>query len=367
MATYKTILQISELGLKGDKASLLRLLQKTAVEEVNNGKHSLYNGLIKLVNKYEEFSSEDFSSSSFNQSINNQHANPETYLPEKIWISPKLQKQLANFINFYKHRTNLKASSINHLNKILLYGLPGTGKTTLGFYIAKSLGKNLRYVKISDIVSSRFGETIKNFSNLFDHSNEEVIFIDEFDAFAKNREDNNDVGELKRIVNAIIQILDFQASKKIVIVSTNLANSIDPAIARRFAFRILVDELDIHEAEDFLSFLIKEEDKVQVNLSNDEISFILGMLDSLTIDAIRVVFEKVLLTGILSKKEKIEFKDFLESLVTEGYFDKKRVKFIKEKSPKKFKVLKETLEAQFAQKEICEMLGMHRNSYKNYF
>lgn len=365
MATYKTILRISELGLKGDKNSLRKLLQKVAVEEVNNGKHSLYNGLIKLVNKYSNASSEDFSSSSFQETTLIKHVNPEGYLPEKIWISAKLEKQLANFINFYKNRRNLRTSSINHLNKILLYGLPGTGKTTLGFYIAKSLKKELRYVKISDIVSSRFGETIKNFSNLFDHSTEEVIFIDEFDAFAKNREDNNDVGELKRIVNAIIQILDFQASNKIVIVSTNLANSIDPAISRRFAFRILVDELDMHEAEEFFSFLVKG--KVQIDLSSDEIRFILGLLDSLTIDSIRVVFEKVLLTGILNKKERIQFKDFLESLFMEGYFDKKRVKVIKKKSQKKFNVLKDTLEARFTQKEICEMLGMHRNSYKNYF
>ena len=60
-----------------------------------------------------------------------------------------------------------------------------------------------------------------------------------------------------------------------------------------------------------------------MNLSNDEISFILGMLDSLTIDAIRVVLKRFINWNI-KQKEKIEFKDFLESLVTEGYFDKKR-------------------------------------------
>ena len=367
MATYKTILEISELGLKGDRHSLLKLLQKLAVKEINNGKHSLYNGLIKLVNIYSDKSSEDLSSSSFNVVKQTKHISPESYLTEKIWISPKIQKQLSNFINFYKNRNSLRTSSINHLNKVLLYGLPGTGKTTLGFYIAKSLKKELRYVKISDIVSSRFGETIKNFSNLFDHSPEEVIFIDEFDAFAKNREDNNDVGELKRIVNAIIQILDFQASNKIVIVATNLASSIDPAILRRFAFKILVDELELNEAESFFSFLVNEEDQIQIILNKNEISFILQCLNPLTIDTIKVTFEKVLLTGILDEKKKLDFRDFLEALAVEGYFDKKRIKSIKEKNTKKFQKLKQILEEQFNQKEICEMLGMHRNSYKNYF
>ena len=53
MATNQTILKISELGLRGDKDSLLKFLQKIAIEDVNNGKHGLYNGLTKLINKYD--------------------------------------------------------------------------------------------------------------------------------------------------------------------------------------------------------------------------------------------------------------------------------------------------------------------------
>jgi len=364
MATYKTILKISELGLKGDKKSLLSLLQKTAIEEVNNGKHSLYNGLIKLLNNYSSGSGNSLENSSLDSIEINKNYD---YLPEAIWISPKIEKRLANFIEFHRDKESFDSKSIGHLNKILLHGCPGTGKTTLGFYIAKSLNKTIRYVRISDIVSSRFGETIKNFSNLFDNSTEEVIFIDEFDAFAKNREDNNDVGELKRIVNAIIQILDFQATNKIVIVSTNLASCIDPAILRRFAFKLLVDVLDSDEAESFFEFLIKEETKIEVSLNKSDTKFVVSLLEIKTIDSIRVIFEKALLTAMLKGKNKIGLKTFLETLILEGYLDKKQIRSIQEKSPKKLLKIKALLEQNFTQKEACEMLGMHRNSYKNYF
>ena len=93
----------------------------------------------------------------------------------------------------------------------------------------------------------------------------------------------------------------------------------------------------------------------------------LQYLDLLTVDTIRVVFEKVLLTGILKERGRLDLKDFLEAIAIEGYFDRKRVKSIKQKDNKKFTALKDTLENKFNQKEICEMIGIHRNSYKNYF
>lgn len=366
MATYQTILKISELWLKWDKKILIDFLEDLAVKEINNWKHSLYNWIKKLLNKYSTLNN-DNSSFNIDKEVVREENFIDNYLPSKIWISDSIEKKLSNFINFYKNDNKLWIIGMNHMNKILLYWPPGTGKTTLGFYIAKKLWKKLRYVRISDIISSKFWETIKNFSNLFDSSSEEVIFIDEFDAFAKSRNDNNDVGELKRIVNAIIQILDFQAKDKIVIVSTNLVETIDLAISRRFAFKLPIWELNNTEAVSFLSFLIKNVEWFNIKLDSDEIKFIIQILEPITIDWVRIFFDKLLFNLVVSGKEKAGFTEFLELLISEWFVDRKKIKMIKNNEPKKFELFKSFIESKYSKVEISNILWIHRNSYNSYF
>ena len=120
------------------------------------------------------------------------------------------------------------------------------------------MGYPIKYVKVSDVISYKFGETLKNISEVFNDGDSSIIFIDEFDAFAKSRFDSNDVGELKRIVNSLIQTLDMLPSNKIVIVATNLVETIDPAIARRFPIKVHVGKLNKSERMDFINFLVKQ-------------------------------------------------------------------------------------------------------------
>lgn len=361
MADYKNFLKIAELGLDGKKEELLATLSEIAAKEINKNRHSLYKGLVGLLDSYSEGSS-NITTSGYQPATNEVH-----YPSSDIWISPRVEDKLRNFIEFHKARRRVGGTSLNHLNKILLHGPPGTGKTVLGFHIARLLKKDLQYVKISDVISSRFGETLKNISDIFTTSTEEIIFIDEFDAFAKSRTDSNDVGELKRIVNSIIQTLDFHTANKIVLVSTNLVDSIDPAILRRFPFRILVDFLTEEERRDFLNFLIANDKSIRTDVDTDDIVFLLKLLELRTIDEIKTFFEKALISSHIGGARTLKFEDFLGVFFSEGQLRGTTIRQIKKEDPQKLSKLGKYLEKRgYPKKRISELFGIHRNSYDNY-
>lgn len=92
----------------------------------------------------------------------------------------------------------------------LIYGLPGTGKTHLGKWIAKQIGLPVVLARLEGLMSSFLGTTAKNIGNLFSFANRYncVLLLDEFDAIAKLRNDPQEVGEVKRVVNTLLQCLD---------------------------------------------------------------------------------------------------------------------------------------------------------------
>lgn len=365
MADYKKVIELAELGLEGRKEELVSLLKEIASEEINKNRHSLYNGLKVLIERHQSGIEKNHIQTSAGELVK---SNSQFHFDaNEIWLSSSLEKKIDTFISFYQSKDKLGLKSMSHLNKILLYGSPGTGKTTLGFYIAKKLGKNLKYIKISDVVSSKFGETLKNISDLFTSSTEEIIFIDEFDAFAKNRGDGNDVGELKRIVNSIIQTLDFQAHNKIVIVSTNLVETIDPAILRRFPFKIFVDVLEDQDKVDFFQFLISIHSDYKIFLTVNDIKLLVDIANLQTVDEIRTLFDKALIWKYINHISELRAENFLELVLTEGYLDRRNTKTLKKNNPKVLSALGKQLEKSgYSKQKVANILGIHRNSYKNY-
>ncbi|HEY1041132.1 MAG TPA: ATP-binding protein [Candidatus Paceibacterota bacterium] len=357
----KNLIEIARLGLIGERQELFDLLQKIAVSEINNNRHEVYNSLMKLLAEIE-------GSPIGTRHVQSASAMKQSYHVDvkKIWLPSSLKKRLDRILEYYRRIEKLQDDQ--KLNRILLYGPPGTGKTTLGFYIAEQLKLPTRYVKVTDVMSSRLGETMKNIADIFHTPGREVIFIDEFDAFAKTRADNNDVGELKRIVNSIIQTLDFSASNKIVIVATNLIDTIDSAILRRFPFKIEVGALSDSDKKDFLGYLIEHDKSIETKLSKKEWDFIFSVFNLLnldTVDEIKGVIEKAKMEMILGDRKEITYKDFLEILLFDGYLSS--LKNIKSKNEKLLtKLLKEVESMGYPKVVIASVLGIHRNTYPKY-
>lgn len=126
-------------------------------------------------------------------------------------------------------------------NKILLHGSSGCGKTMTAKAIANALGKNILILNLSNVICARIGETSQNIKQVFDKAAREkaVLFLDEFDQIGKARgNDDKDVGEMRRLVNTLIQLIDYYPENALLLCATNHPEIIDTALLRRFQLRI---------------------------------------------------------------------------------------------------------------------------------
>lgn len=160
---------------------------------------------------------------------------------EDILFNVENKKNIKNLLKEYKYVEELSKYNLPINNKVLLFGSSGCGKTTTAKAIAKALGKPLIILNLSNVVCSRIGETAQNIKQVFDKAAREkaVLFLDEFDQVGKEREtDDKDVGEMRRLVNSIIQLIDYYPKNALLICATNHVEMIDKALLRRFQLRI---------------------------------------------------------------------------------------------------------------------------------
>ena len=122
----------------------------------------------------------------------------------------------------------------------LVHGEPGTGKTHMALWLTRELGLPVVAARLDGLVSSFLGTTARNIGNLFDFANRHrcVLLLDEFDAIAKLRDDPQEVGEIKRVVNALLQNLDSRSRVGLTIGITNHERLLDPAVWRRFEVQL---------------------------------------------------------------------------------------------------------------------------------
>ena len=160
---------------------------------------------------------------------------------DDLLFSEENKQALTQTIKEHKYIDELKKYNLKVDNKILLHGHSGCGKTTTAKAIATTLNKNIIIVNLSTLINAKIGETSKNVKAIFDKAIREkaVLFLDEFDQIGKSREsDDKDVAELKRLVNTIIQLIDYFPTDSLLICATNFFNSIDTALLRRFQLKL---------------------------------------------------------------------------------------------------------------------------------
>src|SRR6202167_4526051 len=128
----------------------------------------------------------------------------------------------------------------------MLFGKPGTGKTKLGYWLAERLGLPLVIARLDGLMSSFLRTTARNIGSLFDFANRYrcVLLLDEFDSLAKLRDDPQEVGEIKRVVNALLQNLDGRREVGLTIGITNHPRLLDSAVWRRFEVQLEIPKPD---------------------------------------------------------------------------------------------------------------------------
>ncbi len=164
-----------------------------------------------------------------------------TRAAESATILTEPQMRLVDeFEHAVKHRAALENLGITGSPSLLLYGPPGCGKTLLAGDIARKLELPIYIARLDGMISSFLGSTAKNIRAIFEFAARTpcVLFLDEFDAIAKLRDDQQELGELKRVVNSFIQTLDMFARDLVVIAATNHEHLLDSAVWRRFTFQL---------------------------------------------------------------------------------------------------------------------------------
>ena len=154
----------------------------------------------------------------------------------KLILSNQIKHSIENFIGALNYRDKFHQIGIQSNHSMLLYGPPGSGKSTIARYISQQTNLPLVIARLDTIVSSLLGNTGRNIRRIFEFADQKpcILFLDEFDAIAKARDDQYEMGELKRVINSLLQNIDNFTQNNILIAATNHNELLDKAIWRRF-------------------------------------------------------------------------------------------------------------------------------------
>lgn len=155
----------------------------------------------------------------------------------KIVLAEETGAKIKRALAEHRNRSRLMSFGYQPKSKLLFWGGPGCGKTYTAYHFAYELGIPIGVVRLNALVSSFLGDTASHLQKIFDLANSTpmVLLLDEVDAFGKERDDSNDVGELKRVVNSLLQALDtFESNGSVVIAASNHQYMLDEALWRRF-------------------------------------------------------------------------------------------------------------------------------------
>ena len=238
----KALRQLIKAGSSGDVTAFKNVSEMIIQEERQKQHHLLANDLERIL-----YGEQAYQGAVSNHIVERIPVDQERGLPllvvrepvrnlEEVVLSEENRQTLDDILEQHHRMDVLKSYGLRPTDKILFYGPPGCGKTLTAEIIAMELGRPLAIVRMDSVVSSYLGETAANLRKVFDFIDmvPMVALFDEFDALGKEREDSTEHGELKRVVNAVLQMLDSYLGKSVIIAATNHEQMLDSAIWRRF-------------------------------------------------------------------------------------------------------------------------------------
>ncbi|MHA3027485.1 AAA family ATPase [Chromohalobacter israelensis] len=243
MANGKVLRQLIRAGASGDSAAFRHASETIIQDERQKQHHLLANDLEKILY------GDNLKPAKWNgrSALPKPPTDKERGLPlldirqaqrplEEIVLPEKSLAAIEELLEEHRRADVLKSYGMKPSGKAILFGPPGCGKTLAAEVIAFELDLPLAIVRLDALVSSFLGETAANLRKVFDFIANQpmVVLFDEFDAIGKERDDSAEHGELRRVVNAVLQMMDAYQGKSLILAATNHERILDTAIWRRF-------------------------------------------------------------------------------------------------------------------------------------
>jgi SpoVK/Ycf46/Vps4 family AAA+-type ATPase len=162
-------------------------------------------------------------------------AYPATRLVDMV-LDDRTSTQLNRIVKEQRLYAKIREHGLAPRRKLLLIGRPGSGKTMTASALAGELGIPLFSVRLDSLITKFMGETAAKLRQVFDSIADVrgVYFFDEFDAIGSQRGLSNDVGEIRRVLNSFLQMIEHDHSNSLIIAATNHPEILDYALLRRF-------------------------------------------------------------------------------------------------------------------------------------
>lgn len=211
---------------------------------------------------------------------------------DDIIIAESNKERLNDIIIQFKNRELLYSYKLYPKSKILFCGPPGCGKTITAEGMANELELPLLYTRFDSIISSFLGETSSNLRKIFDFSKngEWILFFDEFDAIGKSRGNEGEHGELKRVVNSFLQLMDNCPKETMIIAATNYETMIDKALWRRFDEIIYFDKPNVQDINNVIKLKLRNfpHDSLDINqMCNKMINYSYADVERVCMESIK--------------------------------------------------------------------------------
>ena len=254
MARADLLLDLVEAERRGDRDRFRVLVESVIAEERANQHHLVADRLSELITTTGQSHVRDEQSAAIRDLV--QEIVPSRRLSD-IELSPVPRRVVTELIEEQKRADLLRSYGIEPRNRLLLSGPPGNGKTSVAEAIAAELMLPFYVIRYEGVVSSFLGETAARLDSAFEFARTRrcVLFFDEFDTIAKERSDEHETGEIKRVVSTLLLQVDRLPAHVIFVGATNHSELLDRATWRRFQIRAELDAPSRTQATRFLERL----------------------------------------------------------------------------------------------------------------